>query len=189
MVFCDDSGRPCDHNEDDENCSKHCKNLVNISNKIIRDRNKANNTIEYNERYVLWTNRPEEFYCANPYNEHATHVAFDSIACVCNYSSVIHFMRIVGSSEVQKEACMALGLVHETVHTFGMADVYGSYGHAADSMYTCVMDYYVERDNYLDNDAVDFYIDVLNGEKELFCDSCKATLLNCIANTLAGWEE
>ena len=82
---------------------------------------------------------------------------------------MIHFRQILGSSAEERQACMALNLVHELTHTFQMYDVYTNPEHELNSQ-RCVMHYYST------NNAPTHYTAVQNDTKEAFCDSCTTTL-------------
>ena len=81
-------------------------------------------------------------------------------------------MRIVETNIYERQASMAITLVHEVAHTFGMGDVYDNEGHDVDDGYECVMEL-IETEY-----ASGYYMDLLlnrNGATP-FCDSCMETL-------------
>ena len=151
--------------------ASHHKNGLVISNQIYYAPR------EKNHIYVLWTNHDYETYCNE---DSGVHKNESWIAVVYGSRPVIHFMTIKGSSTV-KLACMALNLVHETAHVFGMPDVYNNAGHDKDKATHCVMEKFDSSNAYA------FYQDVLNNRKEPFCSSCKASLSGYTENiTIPG---
>lgn len=151
----------CSNSSCGANCySNHHKNANAISNQLYNDDRKDDHI------YVLWSNRAYGTYC----NEtNGIHQNVSWIAVVYGYRPVIHFMTIDGNSIVQ-EACMTLNLVHETVHTFGMYDVYDNDGHDVPGACVCVMERFDSIHAYA------FYQDILNGVVKPFCTSCEETL-------------
>lgn len=76
---------------------------------------------------------------------------------------------------------MALILVHDTAHVFGMPVVYNNAGHDKDNATHCVMEKFDSSNAYA------FYQDVLNNRKEPFCSSCKASMSGYTENiTIPG---
>ena len=157
------SGSGCTNSSCGSVCRAHHKNIVNISDQFY------NMGIADDERYVIWTNRPDNTYCEDV--TFGVHVPFSAIAVVIDYRPVIHFMNIEGSSNIQK-ANMTLNLVHETAHTFTMPDVYDNVGHDLNGGYICVMEYFESSYAYA------FYQDILDGTKQPFCSSCTSEIKN-----------
>ena len=156
---------PCDNNICGSNCfGDHHKNINAISNQLY------NGSRETNHLYVLWTDRPSETYCYE--NRSGAHERFsrNALAVVCGSRPVIHMMDIVGTSAADREALMAITLVHETAHSFGMPDVYNNAGHDDPNNFICVMEAY-------DLEGGDKYYNKIKKNASLaFCDSCKASL-------------
>lgn len=137
-------------------------------------------------RTVLWTDYPRGTYC-----NHASGscVAVDNplslessvIACVVDYSNAIHILNILpdNASSDWNLACMAINLVHETAHTFGLNDRYTCYNHEAPG-YQCVMEYYPGSFS-AETDPRDFYYDIQLGLRSAFCEHC-AEDLNDLVN-------
>lgn len=157
------SGSSCTNSSCGSVCRSHHKNLVNISDQFY------NMGIADDERYVIWTNRPDYTYCEDV--SYGVHFTVPALAVVYMSRPVIHFMNIEGSSNVQK-ANMTLNLVHETAHTFTMPEAYNNPGHDLDNGYVCVMEYFESSYAYA------FYQDILDGTKQAFCSTCTSDIKN-----------
>ena len=158
---------PCTSEQCGSDCNAtHHKNGLVISNQIYYEDREADHV------YILWTNRAYGTYCNESTDSHSD---VKWIAVVYGKRPVIHFMTIGGNESVQL-ACMTLNIVHETAHTLNMDDVYNNENHNAPNATVCVMEKFDNQTAY------DFYIDVLNGEADPFCDSCRIQLQAYIDN-------
>ena len=136
----------------------------------------VSNQLYYDDReddhiYVLWTDRAEKTYCDEVSNQH-TPVGW--IGAVYGKTPVIHFMTLYGNANAEL-ACMTLNMVHETAHTFKMDDV-DSKTHDVAYATVCVMEQFDDQTAYA------FYMDVLNGIAEPFCASCRSQLEGYTSN-------
>lgn len=122
---------------------------------------------------VLWTNRSINTYSTSIVGEDVSR----SLAVVVNHQDVIHIMRLIGSSDEELEACMAILLMHETAHTMGFDDQYDIEGHDENG-WVCVMERFEAMDMRSDDnpDLLQFYRDIKNGTRDAFCDNCKTQL-------------
>lgn len=143
-------------------CSTHHKNIKNISDQIYYD------SREDNYIYVLWTDRPLDTYC---YNNNPV----SALAVVYDHRPVIHFMNLSVSTSAQ-QVCMALTLMHETAHVFGMDDVYNDASHDIFHGTRCIMEKFEEENLF------EFYQAVLDYEIPPFCDSCMSDMTLHTAN-------
>ena len=149
---CDECGTDCD---------LHHKNRLAISNQIY------NSARERNHIYVLWGNRSRGTFCDNVNNQHSQSSA---LAVVMGYRPVIHMMRLAEDRYDDLYTCMAINLVHEIVHTFGMPDVYDNPGHDFEDDTRCIME------RFDGNTAEQFYAAVDAGNMAPFCSSCAAAI-------------
>ncbi len=156
---------PCDDTVCGSSCRyNHHKNIDAISYQLY------NEPRETNHLYVLWTDRTSQTYCYE--NELGAHeqVIEGAIAVVCHSRPVIHMMDIMGTTAEEREALMAITLVHETAHTFGMPDVYYNANHENSSALTCVMQgYSVSR-------GPTYYNKIKRDGSLAFCNSCRTSL-------------
>ena len=143
------------------NCYSHHKNRLAISNQIY------NSARERNHIYVLWGNRGRGTFCDNVNNQHSQSSA---LAVVMGYRPVIHMMRLAEDRYDDLYTCMAINLVHEIVHTFGMPDVYDNTGHDLEDGTRCIME------RFDGNTAEQFYAAVDAGNMAPFCSSCTAAI-------------
>ena len=143
------------------NCYSHHKNRLAISNQIY------NSARERNHIYVLWGNRSRGTFCDNVNNQHSQSYA---LAVVMGYRPVIHMMRLAEDRYDDLYTCMAINLVHEIVHTFGMPDVYDNTGHDLEDGTRCIME------RFDGNTAEQFYAAVEAGNIAPFCSSCAASI-------------
>lgn len=156
---------PCDSTCGDN----HHKDIQLISDQIYND------VREDNHIYVLWSNRSMNTYCLSYAGQH-TYINW--AALVCDHRPVIHFLstdKYGTLSADQEEACMAINLLHEMMHVFGMGEPYLNAGHDVANDTVCAME---ECDP---DTAWNFYQEVKNGTSA-FCSSCKSTLQNLVPN-------
>ena len=177
-ILCDQCSTGIDVECDDdlcgENCINHHKNVHSISNQLLYQL--PDDTIA-----CLWTNREDGTYCFEDNLGNHTLVADSIYGLVYDERPVIHFLQI-DTNNNHALACMAINLVHEITHTFGMPDVYNNSNHALLNYYTCVMQKY--RGN--NNEVVDFYNDISSGEDYAFCSECEMGVTFYILQTLFG---
>ena len=167
---------PCINAGENAGCGTNCeqqhhKSVVRISNDIY-DVN-----MPKTERRVLWTNRPYNTYCEVEDNVHKTLL---SVACVYDSRPVIHFLTVQGGSANEDKAIMAITLIHEMAHTFGMPDVYTDTSHDVSGGYVCAME------GYDPGTAWAYYNAIENGIKQPFCQSCKTQIIYEIMNDFIG---
>ena len=162
---------PCSDQDCGSNCiTQHHRNCYRISNQLYYD----GQLIQSGYRYVMWSNRSYGTYC----KEDGNHQTVSWIAVVYDHRPIMHFLTIDGLTNVKK-ACMTLNLVHETAHTFNMPDVYDNTGHDVSNATVCVMERFDGATAYA------FYLSVLDGTCDAFCDSCSATIFPLIINKIS----
>ena len=155
---------PCNNSSCGSSCESHHKNIVNISDQIYYGARESDHI------YVLWTDRLHGTYCLDEQN------IYGALAVVYNHRPVIHFMNLaVGSSSVQ-EIFMAITLMHETAHVFGMGEAYNNSGHDIVNGTRCVMEQFDVQT------ASAFYYDVVDGQLAPFCNSCIVVMQSYTSN-------
>ena len=155
---------PCNHSSCGTSCTSHHKNIINVSDQIYYGARDSDYI------YVLWTNRLHGTYCL--YDQNIS----GALAVVYDHRPVIHFMNLaVGSSYVQ-EICMAITLMHETAHVFGMGEVYTNSGHDIANDTICIMEQFDIQT------AATFYYAVLDEQIPPFCDSCMEAMQSYTSN-------
>ena len=70
---------------------------------------------------------------------------------------------------------MALLLMHETAHTFGIGDRFEDETHLASNM-QCVMGAFSEGKK-----AYDYYTAILDGTRDAFCETCRNDIIDAIS--------
>ena len=159
----------CTENDCGINCGEmHHKNIDRISDQLYYDIRKDDHI------YVLWTDRGLASYCID---DTQLHTVVDKLAVVIDHRPVIHFMCILDDNTNMKLASMALTLVHETAHTFGMGEAYEISGHDVLDEAICVMEKF-ERSQI----SYEFYRDILFNNKNPFCDSCMEKMIEYTKN-------
>jgi hypothetical protein len=154
---------PCTNDCGSSCRSNHHKNVMRISDQLYALPRSNNEIITW------WTDRPQGTYCCG---EDESHVASLALACVCYKRPVIHVMDLRGNTNNHYLASMAILLIHETAHTFGMDDNYNAQPHQ-ESGWDCVMENYVDTDR---DATYAFYQAIVNGDKEAFCPDCLSKL-------------
>ena len=95
-------------------------------------------------------------------------------------------LSMYGVTEAEKEAFVSVAIAHETVHNFGMDDVYDDFeDHGVDENgntigvenYNCIMKVMPTESI---SAVVQFYLDVVNNGASPLCDDCKRTLLDTV---------
>ena len=148
---------------------QHHKNALAISDELY------NSPREDDHIYVLWTDHPAGTYCSG---SSSTHTSRDWIAVVMNNRPVINFMNICGADADNELACMALNLIHETAHCLYMYEAYNRPNHTRELVPFCVMNRFSLQTSYA------FYLDVIYGDKQPFCDSCDEAMKNYTSNVV-----
>ena len=87
------------------------------------------------------------------------------------------------------EPIMAILLMHETAHVFGMLDVYDDQNHDVSEGWKCVMEKPEGLYSFIAHDGIyptprALYNAILSGETKAFCYSCKSTLINKVNSGL-----
>ena len=158
---------PCS-TEDCGLCTNHHKNVYRISDQLYDS--SLTNTIK-----VLWTDRADNTYCEK---KHKT--INGTIALVCNHRPVIQFLKISGTTNLERMACMSITLVHEMAHTFGMYEAYEVFGHDdADDM-LCVMEQYKCTEA-----GPEFFFRIGFENAPPFCESCKEDVIEYCLDSLS----
>lgn len=153
------------------NCSEyHHKDIWYIHNQLL-DRVQSDK-----ERIVFWTDHEDGTYCNHEdglCNEYSS-----AIGLVINSSQAIHMqdIRTADGTNRQFEACMGIGLIHETAHTFGHGDDNGI-SHDVYGGWECVMEKYEPAG------IEDFYQKIKSRSYGAFCNGCKNNLWNDIYNS------
>ena len=154
----------------------HHKNTTRVAGELYSNDSRARNDIT-----VLWSNYAADTYCHYYAMDHQTR---NELALVVNNWPIIHIMRLLGNNENQLEACMAINLAHETMHCFNYLDTegYDNPEHvdvaASAGAWGCVMEEYEGTHHGL---TYDYYVGVLRGEKEAFCELCQEQIANRIS--------
>ena len=157
-------------------CGTDCNVSHHKNGKVMSDQI-YNSPRESDHLYVLWMNRSDGTYCKEEDGAHTDH---DAIASVYGKRPVIIFQTIKGSSS-EKLIRMASVLVHETAHTLKMNEVYDNPGHDVPGATECFMERFHSSSAYI------FYLDVLSGAEDPFCDSCNEAMKDLTANiTMPG---
>lgn len=155
------------------NCNSHHKNTTRVACALY-----TNDARELNDITVLWSDYETFTYCEYTASGHQTR---NELALVVKNWPVIHIMRLLGNNENQLEACMAINLAHETAHCFNFSDWDGYLnGDHVDvpvneGAWGCVMEEYEAIYHDL---TYEYYVDVLTGEEEAFCDLCQGNIAN-----------
>ena len=177
-ILCDQcttgTNTECDDDLCGDSCINHHKNVHAISNQLL-------NQLPDETIACLWTNREEGTYCVEDGIGHHTLVNDNICAMTYNYAPVIQILKI-DTANNHAQACMAINLVHEITHTFGMPDVYNNSNHSSSDSYTCVMQKYC----YDENDAVIFYNAIKSGDCNAFCPDCEEGVTFYVLQTLFG---
>ena len=180
----DDLNDPCDSSCGSDCSNSHHKNTVNVSDYLYNNIQRQSNHI-----YVLWTDRPGA-YCI----ENTQHTPKGSVALVYDHRPIIHFLFIPSSTQKDtKNISMALTLVHEIAHVFGLEEMYENSqypNHDTQNKTTCVMEY-LEEEFY-----ADFCLNIANNNEvgdnkatnntyshyEPFCKICKPKMREYTSN-------
>ena len=150
----------CDNSCGGDCSTSHHKNTVRISDELYNDASR-----EYNHIYVLWTNRSGS-YCTE---KNGVHTISQKNALVYNHRPVIHFLKI---PEKNPMLFMAVTLVHEIAHVFGIEEPYENPEHDVEDTMVCVME-------QMDDPYQDYYNNILsnlNNDKP-FCEICESEML------------
>lgn len=160
------SNAPCSFD-----CSPHHKNVIHISDLLYAEA-RATNEIK-----VLWTDHNRLTYCNHETGicQQLDEIDGTTIALVVDSRPVIHFTNLLpdGGSNEEYRACMAINLIHETAHTFGLCDRYNIASHQ-EAGWQCVMEGYAY--NKGGDTAVAFYNGIVGGTRNAFCAKCQSDL-------------
>ncbi len=173
---------PCTEEACGQDCFEHHKSILRINSELYNDESREEDHI-----YVLWSDYENPVYCIY---ENGEHTVVNAIAAVVNYSPIIQFFTVLDyipidvgppvyllpeEQEQLELACMAIGLAHEMAHTFGLEEMYLNDEHGGVTEPICVMEIFHA------NSAIEYYSDILNGEREPFCASCQVRLNELIS--------
>ena len=132
--------------------------------------NVYNSPRENSHVYTLWTNNPGS-YCmiSNSNQDEPDDSELGALAFVVNHWPVIMMTDLLEDEPYDgfQTALMSINLAHEMAHTLGYDDVYNNEGHDSEN-YQCIMSKVITAQ------TVEFYNDIISGEAEPFCPSCRA---------------
>ena len=178
-----DSDVPCRNSSCGPYASHH-RDVGVISNRLMnyRRNNFSNSSVYDSYIVVLWTDYDSTIYCYYHTPEGETAYIHEYVnwgACVIDHKPVIHIMNLSDSTTEQRIPHMSLLLAHELAHCFGAEDIYNNerpVEHRADGVWNCIVDC-LETAN---GSSVEFYEDILYGDKEPFCNACRSAIDNGI---------
>lgn len=165
---CASTGACSNSNGCGASCSQHHKNLSRISDAIY------NSPRKNGYLYVLWTNQQD--FCSEVSGQHKV---IDTLGVCIGYRPVIHIMQLYDVSYYYtdneyianvKLASAVYSLAHELAHSFGLGEMYNEANHDVLGDTCCLLE------KFDPDTAYDFYLDVLNGDAEAFCPSCRELL-------------
>ena len=140
-------------------CGNHHKNTERIRNLLLESRN------EYNHFPILWTNVESNFFCiANAIG--SSHTPIGVLGITAPEANALQITSVDGDTDLQKEACMGIVLVHEMAHCIGLEEQYDIGDHETktdddNNHIPCVMNAYSIRTDAANRQ---FYEDILIGE-------------------------
>ena len=134
-----------------------------------------------NTLQVLWSDKPERYFCGQTSSVHPDHIPYSYIAAVCRDQvngtyiprQVVHFMRNPATTSNEVVAAMAITLAHEVAHTLGLEEAYLDSNHDVEGWH-CVME------RYNSSGAQRFYTYILNNAESAFCPDCIANLTDVL---------